>query len=524
MSNLLSLVLGRSFSPGLSGGATSSPSSSSGTAFAELLAAPAAGPDAPLVIAPVRTGEAAALPAVSKAGDLLGVAETATKAAVPLPDGAQPPAPQTAAPRTSPAVSGAAPQPQKIAIDAALAATTEATLQPASQPANGEDVAVEQTADAPTDQDVEAPAPEAADALAVAPADPGDVLPQQPSHAPLSPEQAGPTDGQTPPVPGRETETGTLPPVADEQSAAIASVAPEDGGTSSPQTSSDHASAPAELAISADIAPPAAPATPVANTIIAPPAPPPAQPSPPVADSAETGEPDVPADKRGTGAGLRNITGEAERGTVQRSLDATPDAGTASDFAKHVQADAGEAAPPFAEGGRVGEASSQTRVDQPKSPAMSAELPVPTPATIPVRAGKMGHQLGVEVARSSLDGRDSLTIRLDPIEFGEIQIRLQFDEKGSLRAHIAAESSVALEMLRRESGDLVRALGDAGLRTDAQSLQFDARGHGRGEQREQSRPPAAPWQQGDSQSETAAEDQPARRKLFSGAGSIDLIA
>ena len=61
---------------------------------------------------------------------------------------------------------------------------------------------------------------------------------------------------------------------------------------------------------------------------------------------------------------------------------------------------------------------------------------------------------------------------------GEIQIRLQFDDRGTMRAHVTAESVVALEMLRRDSADLVRALGDAGVRTDAQSFQFEGRGQG----------------------------------------------
>lgn len=40
---------------------------------------------------------------------------------------------------------------------------------------------------------------------------------------------------------------------------------------------------------------------------------------------------------------------------------------------------------------------------------------------------------------------------------------------------MSAESPAALEMLRRESGDLSRALADAGVRSDSQSLRFDTR-------------------------------------------------
>ena len=200
------------------------------------------------------------------------------------------------------------------------------------------------------------------------------------------------------------------------------------------------------------------------------------------------------------------------------------DNGSTRDFAQLVKENGADAAAPAGEGGEgTADTLAQTRLDPAKPALETVKHAAPAPGTVSARPGEIGHQLGVEIARRSLDGRDSLTIRLDPAEMGEIHIRLQFDDKGTMRAHVSAESSVALEMLRRDSGDLVRALGDAGVRTDAQSFQFEARSQGRGDQQgQQNRPETQP---GTDNTLADADDdaQPARAKLL-GSGSLDLFA
>ncbi len=126
-------------------------------------------------------------------------------------------------------------------------------------------------------------------------------------------------------------------------------------------------------------------------------------------------------------------------------------------------------------------ASSQSTAPQTEAARAPAQTMAPD-AQVAARAGHMGKDIAVHIARHSNDGQDALTIRLDPAELGRIHIRMQFDEQGSLRAHITAESNVALDMLRRESFDLARALNDAGVRNDAQSFRFDSRGQEGGQQ------------------------------------------
>jgi len=207
-----------------------------------------------------------------------------------------------------------------------------------------------------------------------------------------------------------------------------------------------------------------------------------------------------------------------------------PEAGRTTEFAQVLQAAGGESAAASAGGGAgTAELPQQMRADPARPLAEPVRPMAPVPETVSARPGEIGRQMGVEIARHSLDGRDSLTIRLDPVEMGEIQVRLQFDDRGTMRAQVTAESPVALEMLRRDSADLVRALGDAGVRTDAQSFQFESRSHSRGDQQgqhgqhgQQGRPDT-PGRQDAGAAEAENSDHTPRARLRS-SGSLDLIA
>lgn len=104
--------------------------------------------------------------------------------------------------------------------------------------------------------------------------------------------------------------------------------------------------------------------------------------------------------------------------------------------------------------------------------------------TVSVREGRFGTDIGVTIARAAGSGPDGtgsdLLIRLDPRHMGRVDVRLSFEHDGVLRAVVSADNPAALDLLRRESGDLGRALADAGVRSDNQSLRFDANGSGGG--------------------------------------------
>ena len=158
---------------------------------------------------------------------------------------------------------------------------------------------------------------------------------------------------------------------------------------------------------------------------------------------------------------------------------------------------------------------------QPPAPAQEVRhLPV-----VSARPGAMGHEVGVEIARQTVLGNEHVTIRLDPGTMGRIEVRMHFDDRGNLNAVVAAESPAALELLKRESGDLGRALSDAGVKTDSGSFRFDSRSSGSdggsGWQRQQNGH-NSPNARGYAEA-TPPNEEPAYRALPT-SGSVDLMA
>jgi hypothetical protein len=119
------------------------------------------------------------------------------------------------------------------------------------------------------------------------------------------------------------------------------------------------------------------------------------------------------------------------------------------------------------------------------APQITAAPPLPASreaGTVAAEPGRIGREMGVIIARhAATGGGETITVRLDPQDMGRIDVTLSFDDGGRLRAVVAADNPAALDLLRRDSADLNRALVDAGVRADQQSLRFDTRSGG-GEQ------------------------------------------
>lgn len=264
-------------------------------------------------------------------------------------------------------------------------------------------------------------------------------------------------------------------------------------------------------------------AMPADGVVEAVPAPPARQPS--VVSDEPTAD-DIAQDDSKISVSARDARQAPDAAAPRSTAAQASDNGSTRDFAQLVKDNGADAAAPASEGGDgTADMLAQTRLDPAKPALDTVKHAGSVPGTVSARPGEIGRELGVEIARHTRDGRDSLTIRLDPAEMGEIHIRLQFDDKGMMRAHVTAESAAALDMLRRDSGDLARALGDAGVRTDGQSFQFEARSQGRGDQQGQQNRAENPSGATTAQSEAEGDDgaQPARAKRL-GSGSLDLFA
>jgi len=123
------------------------------------------------------------------------------------------------------------------------------------------------------------------------------------------------------------------------------------------------------------------------------------------------------------------------------------------------------------------------QTNNPATPAALDKASMAAPAAaVPVSG------LAVEITSKARDGKNSFDIRLDPPELGRIHVRLDVSRDGEITSHVIADRSDTLDLLRRDSGALERALQDAGLKTANNGLQYSLRDHGFGRNDQPSQP------------------------------------
>lgn len=109
------------------------------------------------------------------------------------------------------------------------------------------------------------------------------------------------------------------------------------------------------------------------------------------------------------------------------------------------------------------------------TPLASPLMPPPR-VTVSAQPGRIGRETGVAIAhRIGNSGGNEMTLHLSPASLGRIEVKIAFDD-GNLRATLRADNPAALDLLRRDSPDLTRALDQAGVRSDSASLNFQSRG------------------------------------------------
>ena len=115
----------------------------------------------------------------------------------------------------------------------------------------------------------------------------------------------------------------------------------------------------------------------------------------------------------------------------------------------------------------------------------SAQAPQAPQAPTPPRTlqqAQVMDQVSLQISKQAKDGVDNITVKLNPQELGRVEIKLEVAKDGSVSATITAENKDTLAMLQKDSGSLVKALSDAGLSTDAGSMNFNLRGDGQQQQ------------------------------------------
>ena len=93
-------------------------------------------------------------------------------------------------------------------------------------------------------------------------------------------------------------------------------------------------------------------------------------------------------------------------------------------------------------------------------------------------AGPVVEQVAVRISQAVRDGANRITVQLRPADLGRIEVKLELGDSGRLSATVVVDRPETLDMMQRDARGLERALLQAGLDTDSDSLQFSLRDGG----------------------------------------------
>lgn len=83
--------------------------------------------------------------------------------------------------------------------------------------------------------------------------------------------------------------------------------------------------------------------------------------------------------------------------------------------------------------------------------------------------------IAVQIAKHLSGGVNRFDIRISPPEMGRIEVRLEITDGGKVTAHLVADKPETLDLLQKDRATLEKALAEAGLDTDADTLNFSMR-------------------------------------------------
>ncbi len=86
------------------------------------------------------------------------------------------------------------------------------------------------------------------------------------------------------------------------------------------------------------------------------------------------------------------------------------------------------------------------------------------------------NQVFVQLSKAVQNGQNKITVQLRPEELGRVEVKLDIAGDGKVKAMVMADKPETLDLLQKDSRVLERALQEAGLKTDNNSLSFNMHG------------------------------------------------
>jgi len=130
-------------------------------------------------------------------------------------------------------------------------------------------------------------------------------------------------------------------------------------------------------------------------------------------------------------------------------------------------------------GGETAQTSSTTgngQVQQGEKPDQAARAQSQN-ANRPTQMGQsVVEQVSVKITKALQSGSDRINVQLKPAEMGRVDVKMELTHDGRVMAVVTADNKDTLDLLRRDSSELQRALAEAGMDLDSGDLNFNLRG------------------------------------------------
>lgn len=111
------------------------------------------------------------------------------------------------------------------------------------------------------------------------------------------------------------------------------------------------------------------------------------------------------------------------------------------------------------------------------TPVATAKAAAARPA-FNLPAGRPAEQVSVQIQNGLRNGSDRIQIKLTPASLGTVEVKLELGPDKTVQAMVSADKPETLDMLERDARVLQKALEEAGLRTNSDSLSFSQRDSG----------------------------------------------
>jgi hypothetical protein len=117
------------------------------------------------------------------------------------------------------------------------------------------------------------------------------------------------------------------------------------------------------------------------------------------------------------------------------------------------------------------------QINMVQSPLIVQNAEAPKQATtIPPQAGELAQQVTFAIRKGANEGTSQMHIKLNPVELGGIDIRIEVDADHHVRAILTIERPETYDLLHKDAQHLQKLLGESGLKlADSNAIQYEQR-------------------------------------------------